>query len=163
GLVASLARPAGNVTGLSLDTGPELAGKMLQLLKEAAPKVSRVAIIQVANPTRLWFEESGAPVREIESVAHALGLTLEPLVIRGPDDFAGVFAGRAEALFVPPSGLTIMHRRLIVEYAAKQRLPAVYPFREFAEDGGLVAYGVDLKDLYRRAAGYVDKILKGAK
>ena len=166
GLVASLARPAGNVTGLSLDTGPEIVGKMLQLLKETVPKVSRVATL--ATPaTGVWFDESGAPVREIAAAGQGLRLTLVPLVARGPDDLPGAFAaaahGRAEALLVEASGLAFVHRRLIVESAAKQRLPAVYPLREFAEDGGLMAYGVDLKDLYRRAGGYVDKILKGAK
>jgi ABC-type uncharacterized transport system substrate-binding protein len=93
-----------------------------------------------------------------------LGLTLVPIVARGPDDFAGAFAaaarGHAEALLVEPSGATFTHRRLIVESAAKQRLPAVYAFREFAEDGGLMAYGVDLKDPIRRACVYVDKILR---
>jgi putative ABC transport system substrate-binding protein len=166
GLVASLARPAGNVTGLSLDTGAEIAGKMLQLLKEAVPKVSRVATL-ASGRTGIWFEESGAPVREIDAAGQGLGLTLVPIVARGPDEFAGAFAaaahGRAEALLVEPSGLAFARRRFIVESAAKQRLPAVYPFREFAEDGGLMAYGVDLKHMYRRAGGYVDKILKGAK
>jgi putative ABC transport system substrate-binding protein len=167
GLVASLARPAGNVTGLSLDTGPEIAGKMmLQLIKETVPKVPRVATLTLSRPSN-WFEESGAPVREIDAAGQGLGLTLVPIVARGPEDFAGAFAaaahGRAEALLVATGGPAFVHRRLIVEYAAKQRLPAGYPFKEFADDGGLVAYGVDLKDLGRRAGGYVDKILKGAK
>jgi len=167
GLVASLARPAGNVTGLSLDTGPEIVGKMLQLLKETVPKVARVATL-ASSPTGVWFDpRSGAPVREIDAAGQGLSLTLVPIVARGPDDLPGAFAaaahGRAEALLVEASGLAFVHRRLIVESAAKQRLPAVYPLREFAEDGGLMAYGVDLKDLYRRAGGYVDKILKGAK
>jgi len=166
GLVASLARPAGNVTGLSRDTGPEIAGKMLQLLKETVPKVSRVATLTLSWPG-VWFEESGAPLREIDAAGQGLGLTLVPIVARGPEDFAGAFAaaahGRAEALLVGPGGPAFVHRRLIVEYAAKQRLPAVYPFKEFADDGGLMAYGVDSKGLYRRAGGYVDKILKGAK
>ena len=166
GLVETLARPAGNVTGLTVDTGPEIAGKMLQLLKEIVPKISRVATLKTSS-TQVWFDESGAPVREIAAAGQGLGLTLVPIVARGPDDFAGAFAaaaqGRAEALLAEASGPAFVHRRLIVEYAAKQRLPAVYPFREFAEDGGLMAYGVDLKDQYRRAAGYVDKILKGTK
>jgi putative ABC transport system substrate-binding protein len=166
GLVASLARPAGNVTGLTLDTGPEIVGKMLQLLKETVPKVSRVATL--ATPaTGVWFDESGAPVREIAAAAQELRLTLVPLVARGPDDFAGAFAaaahGRAEALLVDNSALAFVHRHLIMESAAKLRLPAVYPIKQFADDGGLMAYGIDLKDLIRRAATYVDKILKGAK
>jgi len=166
GLVASLARPAGNLTGLSLDTGPEIAGKMLQLLKETVPKISRVATL-ATSPSRVWFDESGAPVREIAAASQALRLTLVPIVVRGPDDFAGAFAaaadGRAEALFVDTGTLAFVHRRLILEFAAKQRLPAMCAVREFADDGGLMAYGVDLKDLLRRAATYVDKILKGAK
>ena len=166
GLVASLARPAGNLTGLSLDTGPEIAGKMLQLLKETAPKISRVVTL-ATSPSRVWFDESGAPVREIAAASQALRLTLVPIVVRGPDDFAGAFAaaadGRAEALFVDTGTLAFVHRRLILEFAAKQRLPAMCAVREFADDGGLMAYGVDLKDLLRRAATYVDKILKGAK
>jgi putative ABC transport system substrate-binding protein len=166
GLVASLARPAGNVTGLSLDTGPEIAGKMLQLLKETVPKISRVATL-ATSPSRVWFDESGAPVREIAAASQALRLTLVPIVVRGPGDFAGAFAaaahGRAEALFVDTGTLAFVHRRLILEFAAKQRLPAMCAVREFADDGGLMAYGVDLKDLLRRAATYVDKILKGAK
>jgi putative ABC transport system substrate-binding protein len=96
-----------------------------------------------------------------------LRLTLVPIAVRGPDDFAGAFAaaahGRAEALFVDTGTLAFVHRRLILEFAAKQRLPAMCAVREFADDGGLMAYGVDLKDLLRRAATYVDKILKGAK
>jgi ABC-type uncharacterized transport system substrate-binding protein len=163
GLVASLARPGGNVTGLTQDTGPEIAGKMLQLLKETIPTISRVATL-ASSGTRTWFEESGAPVKEISAAGLGLGLTLVPIVARGPDDFAGAFAaaarGHAEALLVEPSGATFTHRRLIVESAAKQRLPAVYAFREFAEDGGLMAYGVDLKDPIRRACVYVDKILR---
>jgi len=166
GLVASLARPAGNVTGLSLDTGPEIAGKMLQLLKETVPKISRVATLATSS-TRVWFDESGAPVREIAAAGQGLRLTLVPLVARGPDDFAGAFAaaahGRAEALLVEQGSLAFVHRHLIVEAAAKQRLPAVYPHKLFADDGGLMAYGVDSKDLIRRAATYVDKILNGAK
>jgi len=167
GLVASLARPGGNVTGMSLDAGPEIAGKMLQLLKETVPKISRVATL-AASPTGVWFDpKSGAPVREIDAAGQGLGLTLIPLVARGPEDFAGAFAaaahGRAEALLVDTSSLLFVHRRLIVESAAKQRLPAVYPLTQFADDGGLMAYSVELNDFVRRAATYVDKIFKGAK
>jgi putative tryptophan/tyrosine transport system substrate-binding protein len=167
GLVASLARPGGNVTGMSLDAGPEIAGKMLQLLKETVPKVVRVATL-ASSPTGAWFDpKSGAPVREIDAASQGLRLTLIPLVARSPDDFAGAFAaaahGRAEALLVDSSNLDFVHRHLIVESAAKQRLPAVYPLPQFADAGGLMAYGVESKDLLRRAAAYVDKILNGAK
>jgi putative ABC transport system substrate-binding protein len=167
GLVASLARPGGNVTGMSLDAGPEIAGKMLQLLKETVPKVVRVATL-ASSPTGVWFDpKSGAPVREIDAASQGLRLTLIPLVARSPDDFAGAFAaaahGRAEALLVDSSNLAFVHRHLIVESAAKQRLPAVYPLPQFADAGGLMAYSVESKDLLRRAAAYVDKILNGAK
>ena len=156
GLVASLARPGGNVTGMSLDAGPEIAGKMLQLLKETVPKVVRVATL-ASSPTGVWFDpKSGAPVREIDAASQGLRLTLIPLVARSPDDFAGAFAaaahGRAEALLVDSSNLAFVHRHLIVESAAKQRLPAVYPLPQFADAGGLMAYGVESKDLLRRAA-----------
>jgi putative tryptophan/tyrosine transport system substrate-binding protein len=155
------------VTGMSLDAGPEIAGKMLQLLKETVPKVVRVATL-ASSPTGVWFDpKSGAPVREIDAASQGLRLTLIPLVARSPDDFAGAFAaaahGRAEALLVDSSNLAFVHRHLIVESAAKQRLPAVYPLPQFADAGGLMAYGVESKDLIRRAAAYVDKILNGAK
>jgi ABC-type uncharacterized transport system substrate-binding protein len=167
GLVASLARPGGNVTGLTNDTGPEIVGKMLQLLKETVPTISRVATLRSSGETGIWFEKSGAPVREVDAAGQGLGLTLVPIEARGPDDFAGAFAaaaqGRAQALLVAPTGAAFAHRRLIFEFAAKQRLPAVYASREYAEDGGLMSYGVDSKDLIRRAVVYVDKILKGVK
>jgi putative tryptophan/tyrosine transport system substrate-binding protein len=167
GLVASLARPGGNVTGLTNDTGPEIVGKMLQLLKETVPTISRVATLRSSGETGIWFEKSGAPVREVDAAGQGLGLTLVPIEARGPDDFATAFAaaaqGRAQALLVAPTGLAFAHRRLIFEFAAKQRLPAVYASREYAEDGGLMSYGVDSKDLIRRATVYIDRILKGAK
>jgi putative ABC transport system substrate-binding protein len=167
GLVASLARPGGNVTGLTNDTGPEIVGKMLQLLKETVPTISRVATLRSSGETGIWFEKSGAPVREVDAAGQGLGLTLVPIEARGPDDFATAFAaaaqGRAQALLVAPTGLAFAHRRLIFEFAAQQRLPAVYASREYAEDGGLMSYGVDSKDLIRRATVYIDRILKGAK
>jgi putative tryptophan/tyrosine transport system substrate-binding protein len=167
GLVASLARPGGNVTGLTNDTGPEIVGKMLQLLKETVPTISRVATLRSSGETGIWFEKSGAPVREVDAAGQGLGLTVVPIEARGPDDFAGAFAaaakGRAQALLVAPTGAAFAHRRLIFEFAAKQRLPAVHASREYAEDGGLMSYGVDSKDLIRRAVVYVDKILKGVK
>jgi ABC-type uncharacterized transport system substrate-binding protein len=170
GLVASLARPGGNVTGLTIDTGPEMASKMLQLLKESAPKASLVAVILEANPVftfHPWADQPGRLARDIEAAGHGLGLTLHSVPVRGatelPDAFTAIISARAEALLVDTSGLAFVHRRAIVEFAAKHRLPAIYAFRQFPEDGGLMAYGVDLRDLYRRAAGYVDKIFKGAK
>ena len=167
GLVASLARPGGNVTGLTNDTGPEIVGKMLQLLKETVPTISRVATLTFSSGMGIWFEKSGAPVREIDAAGQGLGLTLVPIVARGSEDFAGAFAavarGRAEALLVENSGPAYVHRRVIFESAAKQRLPAVYAAKEYAEDGGLMSYGIEAKDVIFRALVYVDKILKGAK
>jgi len=162
GLVASLARPGGNVTGLSLDTGPEIDGKRLELLKEAAPQISRVAFVGA----KLAWEDPGA--KHVQAAARALGLTLFHAESK-PNDLAPAFAvvtrERADAVFAAtgPTILGTSNRRVFIEFAAKSRLPASYPFREAVEDGGLMSYGVSLVDLVRRAAGYVDKILKGAK
>jgi len=161
GLVASLARPGGNVTGLSTFT-PELAGKRLQLLKEVVPGVSRVAVLwNAANPYAVLN------MRETEAAAQTLGVQVQSLEVRGPDDFENALPaairGRAGALIVVDDPLTFAYRMRIADFAARNRLPAMYGFREFAEAGGLTAFGANLADLYRRAATYVDKILKGAK
>ncbi len=160
-LVASLARPGANITGLSL-MAPELGGKRLQLLKEVVPGVSRVAVLwNAANPyaVLVW--------RETEAAARTLGVRLQSLAVRGPDDFEGAFraatSGRAGALITVEDGLTLSYRTRIVDFAAKSRLPAMYGFREFVDAGGLMSYAADLFDLFRRAATYVDKILKGTK
>ena len=161
GLVSSLARPGGSVTGLCLLV-PELGGKRLQLLKEILPGLTRVAVLwNAANPY--------APLvaRETEATATTLGIQLQSLVVRGPDDFEGALAaattGRAGALTVVEDPLTITKRKQIVDFAARSRLPAIYGVKEFVDAGGLMSYGVHLGDLWRRAATYVDKILKGAK
>jgi putative ABC transport system substrate-binding protein len=161
GLVASLARPGGNVTGLSTLT-PELGGKRLQLVKELLPGVSRVAVLwNAANPY------TGLLVRETEAAARTLGVQTQSLEVRGPDDFENVLpaaiSGGAGALIVVDDPLTVSNRMRIANFAARNRLPAIYGFREFAEAGGLMAFGAKLADLYRRAPIYVDKILKGAK
>ena len=161
GFVSSLARPGGNVTGLSLMV-PELGGKRLQLLKEILPGLSRVAVLwNAATPY------ASLVVRETEATATTLGVQLQSLVVRGPDDFEGALAaatsGRAGALTVVEDPLTITKRTQIVDFAAKSRLPAIYGVKEFVDAGGLMSYGVHLADLYRRAAAYVDKILRGAK
>ena len=161
GLVSSLARPGGNVTGLSLMV-PELGGKRLQLLKEILPGLSRVAVLwNAANPY------ASLVVREMEATATTLGVQLQSLVVRGPDDFEGALAaattGRAGALTAVEDPLTVTKRTQIVDFAAKSRLPAIYGVKEFVDAGGLMSYGVHFADLYRRAAPYVDKILKGAK
>ena len=161
GLVNSLARPGGNITGLS-NLSPELTAKHLELLKETVPGVSRVAILwNAANPIeiRLW--------RARQAAARALGLTLLPVEVRSPDDFASAFSAmtreRPGALHVHADPLILGHRRQVVEFATKNRLPIVSDVREFTDAGGLISYGVHLPDMYRRAASFVDKILKGTK
>jgi putative ABC transport system substrate-binding protein len=160
-VVASLARPGGNLTGLTLLT-PELGGKRLELLKEALPHVSRIAVLQnAANPT------SPAMLREIEAAARVLGLQLQSLAVRHPDELDRVFAVMtregAEALLVPGDALFWYYRTRVVALATQHRLPAMFDAREFAEAGGLMTYGPSVLDSFRRAATYVDKILKGMK
>ncbi len=162
GLVASLARPGGNVTGLTDDTGDEIAGKCLQLLKEAVPKVSRVAVLAYPHdPPETTFRT------EPRAAAQALNVTLQFYNVRDPEKLDGAFTAmtqaRAEALLVLPHPFMLTHRRRIVDLAAKSRLPAMYPFREIVQTGGFLSYGVNLPDIRRRLASYVDKILKGAK
>src|SRR5215813_7334671 len=160
-LVESLARPGGNVTGLSLLT-PELAPKRLELLKEAIPQLARVAVLwNAANPVKVldW--------QETQAAASTLGLTLQSLEVHGPTAFNEAFDAatrdRADALVVLPDGLINSHRSQIVDFAATRRLPGMYPYREFVEAGGLMSYAPSYTDLFRRAATYVDKLLKGAK
>ena len=159
GLVSSLARPGGNATGLTF-LAPELDGKRLELLKEAFPKVTRVAFLWRVPAAR------GNPLKETEAVAKTLGLRLQSLEVRGPDDFESAFkaakSGGAEALLVISNPLSNTYRARIVDLAAKNRLPGIYPLTDFVEDGGLMSYGADILDNWRRAATYVDKILKGA-
>ncbi len=161
GLVASLAQPGGNVTGLSLNA-PGLAGKQLQLLKEIVPRVSRVAVLW--NPTN---RAGHALLGEAKVAARSLGVRLQVLEARGPDGFPGAFAAmaseRAGALLVFSDGMLLLHRTRIADSAAKSRLPAMYGRREFVDAGGLMSYAPSLGDNLRRAATYVDKILKGAK
>ena len=160
GFVASLARPGGNITGLS-NFSAELSGKRLELLREAFPNVSRVAVI--------WNPDAPGPVlsfKELEIAAKALKVPLEPLQVRGPNDFEGAFQAareRAGSLVVIQDVVTVAHLKQIVELTAVHRLPAIYMEKEWAEAGGLMSYGVNQSDLHRRAAIYVDKILKGAK
>jgi putative tryptophan/tyrosine transport system substrate-binding protein len=161
GLVTSLARPGGNVTGLTFFT-PELVGKCLELLKQAVPGVSRGAV--------LW-QPGERPQKDMlkgaEVAARALGVRLQFVEARGPDDFDRAFSemttAGAGALTVLTGVMFFNERRRLVDLAAKSRLPAVYPWREHIDAGGLMSYGPNLPDLYRRAATYVDKILKGAK
>jgi putative ABC transport system substrate-binding protein len=161
GLVASLARPGGNVTGLSL-MAPDLGGKRLELLKEILPGISRVAILwNAANPyPALVF-------RETQDAARTLRIELQSLEVRGPGDLDSALdaaiRNRVDALITVEDPLTVTHRKQIADFTANNRLPAIYGFREFAEAGGLMTYGANINDLFRRAAGYVDKIFKGAK
>jgi putative ABC transport system substrate-binding protein len=161
GLIASLARPGGNITGLSLG-GRELFGKRLEVLKEPAPRVSRMVFF--LDPTSPTISLS---LNEIQTSAQALGLQIKSVEIRDPNDFAAAFRaavkGRIQALTVAPNPVFTANRRQILEFAAKNRLPGMYPFKEYVEDGGLMSYASRLSDRYRRAATYVDKILKGAK
>ena len=161
GLVASLARPGGNITGLT-SLSRELSGKRLELLKEAVRGLSRVAVLwNAANP------DKARDVEETQVQARTLGLELQSLEIRGPNDFDGAFQTatrkRAGALLILADSLTITHQSRIVDLSAKSRLPAMHEQREFVEAGGLMAYGPSLLGLFRRIATYVDKILKGAK
>ncbi len=161
GLVTSLARPGGNITGLTI-LAPELSGKRLELLKEAVPNVTRVAFLwNPANPAQApqW--------REAQAAAQALGLRLQSLEVRSFNDFDSAFEAalreRARALIASPEPLINTHLKRIVEFAAKNRLPAMYAGPEVVDAGGLMSYSPDYTYQYRRAATYVDKILKGAK
>jgi putative tryptophan/tyrosine transport system substrate-binding protein len=161
GLVASLARPGRNVTGLSL-LSTELVGKRLQLLKDAVPGLSRVAVL--LDPTH---PAATLQLREAEVAARSLKVQLQVLEARAPGDFAGAFSamtnGRAGGLILLGGLMFFVERTRIVELAAQHHLPAIYAAKENAEAGGLMAYGPNLRESYRRAATYVDKILKGAK
>ena len=160
GFVDSLARPGGNITGLTTQA-PELGGKRLELLKEIIPKLSSVAVLGDRNSPGY-----GPQKKEIEVAAPALGLKLQ-IVEPGPDEletaFSTITKARAGALIVLQGPLTGSYRKQIVELAAKSRLLTTYHESEFVEIGGLMSYGTNVSDLYRRAAIYVDKILKGAK
>ena len=160
GLVVNFARPGGNITGLT-GISAELGGKRLELLKEVAPKASRVAVLY--NPA----DRSNVLVlKELQESAPALRLTLQPLGVRGLGEFEGAFVAmsrkRAHALFGAAGILTTEHRKAIVDLAAKSRIPAMWGERQFVEAGGLMSYAVNFYDQVRRAATYVDKILKGA-
>jgi len=161
GLVAGIARPGGNITGLSL-LAPEIVAKQLQLLKEAVPQASRVAVL--SNPANPY---TALMVKETEAAARSLGMWVQLLGVRGADAFDSAFSavtkGRASALFVLFDPFLFAHRTRIAEFANKNRLPAMYPHREYAETGGLMAYGADIRDNFRRAATYVHKILTGTK
>jgi putative ABC transport system substrate-binding protein len=160
GFIASLARPGGNLTGLSF-MSTELAGKRLELLKEAFPKISRVAVLRASGPAQ---EQQ---VKEIQIAAQALGIQVQIVQIQNPDDFENAFLtitkGHPGALLVLRSSLFRTHALRIKEFSEKRKLPTMYDDRIFVEAGGLMSYGTNTLDFYRRAATYVDKILKGTK
>jgi putative tryptophan/tyrosine transport system substrate-binding protein len=161
GIVSSLARPGGNITGLSM-MAPDLDGKRLDLLKKAFPKVARVAFLWVPVDSR-----GNLALTEMEAAAKALGLKLQSLEVRVLEDFDGAFARAkrdgAQALITFPSALINAQQRQVLDFAVKNRLPAMYPYSEFVEAGGLMSYAPNIADLFRRAADFVDKILKGTK
>ena len=161
GLVASLARPGGNITGLST-LSPELSGKRLELLKEVAPQAKRVAVI--------WNDSNPAAAGNLaatRTAARSMGIDIQSVEVRKASDLdlalEAVAAARPGALLTLTNGMFLANRTRIVEFTARSRLPAIFPDREFAEAGGLMAYGPSLTANFRRAAAYVDKILKGAK
>jgi len=161
GIVDSLARPGGNVTGLTALTG-ELGGKRLELLKEAVPKLARVAVLyDPASPNQVL------ELKEVQTAARPLGLTVRSWEVRAADGFEKVFAAlnkqRPDGLYVPGGSLMAANRKRIAAFALKSRLPSMYYTREFVDAGGLMSYGADLAESYRRVAYFVDKILKGAK
>jgi putative ABC transport system substrate-binding protein len=161
GLVISLARPGGNATGLS-NMLPEQSGKLLELLKEAAPKVSRVAVVwDSANPGKIL------ELKEMQTVAPLLGMTLQSLEVHSEKDVQNAFSAisktRSNGLVTFIDAVTVSHRQKIVDFAAKNRLPSIYQASDFVSAGGLMSYGANRVELHRRAATYVDKILKGTK
>jgi putative tryptophan/tyrosine transport system substrate-binding protein len=160
GFIASLAHPGGNITGLTIMTS-QLSGKRLELLKEAVPEIARVAVF--VDPTL-----TAQQLQEAQLASQALGLTLRLLHVQSPDpDLDGAFSTatrqRADALLMPTGQVLNLHRKRVVDLAAQNRLPAMYFYRGFVEAGGLMSYGPSLPENWRRAATYVDKILKGAK
>jgi putative ABC transport system substrate-binding protein len=163
GLVASLARPGGNVTGLS-EQYTDLVRKWLELLKEAVPQVSRVGAL---TPPQFWSVQS-EPWEALQQAAKTMSVTLHRVEVRDPSDFESAFAGmpqeHVEALLMLPHPIFVRHRTRLVALAAQNQLPTIWgPFREFVDAGGLMAYGPSLREQYRRAAYFVDKILKGTK
>jgi putative ABC transport system substrate-binding protein len=161
GFVASLAHPGGNITGVSLSS-PEMAGKWLDLIKTAIPDAGHIAIL--VNPSN---SENALVLKVVQQTARTLRVELLPVEARAPSDIDGAFAAmaldRVDALIVPGDPVFNLARRWIVKLAARDKLAAIYPLRDYSAIGGLMSYGPDLNDNFRRAATYVDKILKGAK
>jgi putative ABC transport system substrate-binding protein len=161
GLVTSLARPGGNVTGVT-DNATALSAKRLELLKEAVPTAARIAVLWNARDQAMTLR-----YREIDRAAHVLGVSVQPLGVREPDDFDHAFAAmdreRPDALFMVTDSLTNLNRKRVLDFAEMRRIPAMYEYAPLVRDGGLISYGPSFDDMFQRAAIYVDKILKGAK
>ena len=161
GIVASLPKPGGNVTGVS-SLALELEAKRLELAKEIVPKLSRVGIFR--DPENAY---SALAFKEVDVAARALGVRLHAVRLSGPSDLDAAFAklkrDRIEALVLHGYVATLQNRQAIIEFAAANRLPAIYPFREYVDEGGLLSYGANVREISRRAAYYVDRVLKGAK
>ena len=161
-LIESLARPGGNITGVTL-LSRELGGKQLEILKEAIPKISRIALLyDLTNPASVLEVKE-----DLVAAARALRLTIEPWEVRGRDDFDRVFSGmgkqRPDGLYIPSDPLMRDNQKRIVDFASKSRLPSMYSYREAVDAGALMYYGADIADSYRRVAYFVDKIVQGAK
>ena len=161
GLVASLARPGGNITGIS-DPATALSAKRLELLKEVVPSAKRVAVLWNANDRAMTMRYG-----EVEKAARALNVTIEPFAVRGSDDIDAALSTMTRehpnALFLVADSLTIANRKRIIDFAATQRIPAMYEFSLYVQDGGLMSYGPNMDELFRQAALYIDRIFKGAK
>jgi putative ABC transport system substrate-binding protein len=162
GIIPSLARPGGNITGLSYALAEGFAGKWVELLKEAIPNASRLAVLRgPGGPV------STIQVKDAQVAAQALGMALQAVEVRERNELESalstIVSARADALLVMAAPLFVAHRAQLIEFAAKNRIPALFFTREFVEAGGLMAYGASLREQFRRAATYVDKILKGAK
>ena len=161
GIVEGLGRPGGNVTGLT-EVSTELSAKRLQLLKEAVPAIARVAVLWNAADRAMNLR-----YREIEAAAKAMQIAIRSIEVRDPEDFDAAFevmrGEHPDAMFMVSDALTGLNRKRIIEFAVQTRLPAVYEYRELVDDGGLMAYGPNLRDMFARAAYYIDKILKGAR
>ena len=161
GLIASLPRPGGNVTGLT-DELEQLSAKRMEMLRETVPTVARIAVVWNANDSGMALR-----YRAIENAARLLSVEVESFALRGPDDFATAFGAmtrrRPDALFLVTDALTNMNQKRVVEFAAAQRVPAMYESTVVVRQGGLISYGPTPEDMFRRAAAYIDRIFKGAK
>ena len=160
-MIASLARPGGNITGLT-DEVAELSAKRMQLLKEAVPKATRIAVIWNANDEGMTVRYRG-----IDAAARALQIEVDAISVRGPGDFTAAFSTmkgrRPDAIFLVTDALTNSNRKLMIDFASAERIPAMYEFASYVRDGGFMSYGPSPEDGFRQAAVYIDKILKGAK